>query len=122
MNIQRTLIRITRDTKTDDDGCAETHEQIEVIAISNSSEQKAAGSKFATKEKKSARRQRGKTRKNVKLKKFGQLIKNFWRWCSINTNVLVFILLVVVLYLNPDIKEFLVDEKMIQLIRLVLGR
>jgi hypothetical protein len=122
MDMQRTFIRFKRNTKRYDDGCAETHEEFEMVVISNSSEQKATTSKFATKEKKPFRRKSGKTPRKAKLEKFRQLLKSFWGWCSANTTAIVIVVFVVLLYLDPNFKEFLTDENVIQLLKLVLGR
>ncbi len=71
------------------------------------------------KEEKTTPRQSGKARR--KAQKFSRVVRNFWRWRSKHKKVVLLILFGIVLYVRPDIKEFLVEEKIIQLLQLVLG-
>lgn len=59
--------------------CAETRKEINILAISKSSERPQTSPKFVGKEKKQNRRKSGWARKRVKFQNFKQKMKRFWK-------------------------------------------
>jgi len=124
MNKQHTFsLRVYAEhTKTiSEEQCAETR-GINFAAIWKASQPKRNNVKPARNEKKSSRRKTSKAQKKVKPQWFKQIQQNLWKCYSKHQKTILktlvrILLLGILLYLNPEVKEALLNEMITNLLK-----